>query len=183
MENLKDIILVDENDQPIGTGEKLDVHRKALMHRAFSVIIFNSEGKMLLQRRAFSKYHSPGLWTNACCSHPRPGEDTLSAALRRLNEELGFHCHLRYHGRFHYIAPFDNGLTENEMDHVYSGIYNGEVPFNSSEVEEIMWVDGLTLRSWMNDKPEEFTVWFRIIYDRIAQFYPLKIDLDVNVVG
>jgi isopentenyl-diphosphate delta-isomerase len=180
MDSLHDIILVDENDRPTGTGEKMDVHRRALMHRAFSVIIFNAEGKMLLQRRALTKYHSPGLWTNACCSHPQPGEDTMAAALRRLREELGFTCHLHYHGRFHYSAPFDNGLTENEIDHVFSGIYDGKVPFNPEEVGEIMWVDGLTLRSWMNDKPEDFTVWFRIIYDRINQFYPLKIRMDVG---
>lgn len=176
-----DIILVDAHDQEIGTGEKMDVHRKALMHRAFSVIIFDSQGKMLIQRRALAKYHSPGLWTNACCSHPRPGEKTQAAALRRLEEELGFTCQLHHHGWFHYIAPFDNGLTENEIDHVFSGIYEGEVPFDTTEVEEVMWVDGLTLRTWMNDKPEDFTVWFRIIYERIEQYYPLKIRLDKSV--
>lgn len=176
----QDIILVDIDDRVIGTGEKMDVHRKALMHRAFSVLIFNSEGKMLLQRRALSKYHSPGLWTNACCSHPRPGEETYSAAMRRLQEELGFSSHLHYHGRFHYIAPFDNGLTENEVDHVFSGIYDGEVPFESQEVEEIVWVDGLSLSKWMHDRPQDFTVWFKIIYERIRRFYPLQISLDVE---
>lgn len=181
MEPLHDIILVDKNDRPIGTGEKMDVHRRALMHRAFSVLIFNSEGKMLLQRRALSKYHSPGLWTNACCSHPQPGEETAAAALRRLQEEMGFTCLLHYHGWFHYMAPFDNGLTENEIDHVFSGFYDGEVPFNPEEVDEIIWIDGLTLRSWMHDRPEYFTVWFRIIYDRIYQFYPLKIKMDIGV--
>ncbi|MGC8865762.1 MAG: isopentenyl-diphosphate Delta-isomerase [Bacteroidales bacterium] len=176
-----EIILVNEHDQVTGTGEKMEVHRKALMHRAFSVIILDSQGKMLLQRRALSKYHSAGLWTNACCSHPRPGEETPVAAQRRLQEELGFKCTLHYHGWFHYMAPFDNGLTENEIDHVFSGLYEGEVPFNPTEVEEVMWVDGLTLRSWMNDKPEDFTVWFRIIFERIEQFYPLKIRMDKEI--
>ena len=117
------VILVDENDAPIGIMEKIEVHQKALLHRAFSVFIFNSKGEMLLQKRANNKYHSPGLWTNACCSHPSPGQDTLEAATKRLQEEMGFTTAIEKVFDFIYKAPFDNGLTEYEFDHVFIGTY------------------------------------------------------------
>lgn len=158
-----DIILVDENDNVTAYGSKQEVHQSGLLHRAFSVLIYNDKGEMLLQRRALNKYHSPGLWTNACCSHPFPGEGTAEAAARRLREELGFSCPLDYHGFFHYTAPFDNGLTENEIDHVFSGIWNQEIIPNPGEVCETRWVSLPDLKKWMNEKPGEFTVWFGMI--------------------
>lgn len=162
-----DIILVNIDDEPIGFGEKMDVHRRALMHRAFSVLAFNAKGETLLQRRALEKYHSPGLWTNTCCSHPFPGEETLQAALRRTQEEMGFTCSLTYLGKFHYVAPFDNGLTENEVDHVFTGIFNGEPNPDPAEVCETKWIGIQELTDWMAAKPEDFTVWFRIIATKV----------------
>ena len=128
------LILVDEQDNPIGTCEKMEAHRKGLLHRAFSVFIFDAQGRMLLQQRALSKYHSGGLWTNACCSHPFPGEDNLTAATRRLQEELGFTTSLRKAFDFYYRAAFDNGLTEHEFDHVFVGQYEGTLEVNPQEV-------------------------------------------------
>ncbi|MEK7619489.1 MAG: isopentenyl-diphosphate Delta-isomerase, partial [Patescibacteria group bacterium] len=120
-------ILVDETDHEIGTEEKMATHERGLLHRAFSVFVFNASGELLLQQRAFEKYHSAGLWTNTCCSHPRPGEETLAAAYRRLQEEMGFDCPLNEMFTFRYLAPFPNGLTENEVDHVFFGMYDGPV--------------------------------------------------------
>src|SRR5688572_1743450 len=122
-----DVILVDESDNQVGTMEKMEVHEKALLHRAFSVFIFNQKGEMLLQQRAAGKYHSAGLWTNACCSHPAPGIDTKAAATNRLQEELGFTTPLNESFNFIYNAPFDNGLTEYEFDHVFIGSYDDDI--------------------------------------------------------
>src|ERR1700744_2758864 len=122
----EEVILVDEADVQLGTMEKIEAHRKALLHRAFSVFIFNSKGEMLLQQRAAEKYHSPGLWTNACCSHPRPGEETQAAAMRRLMEELGFTLELEKIFDFTYRSEFENGLTEFEFDHVFVGLIHDE---------------------------------------------------------
>src|SRR5687768_1222605 len=132
---VSEVILVNERDEAIGKMEKMEAHRKALLHRAFSVFIFNSNGDMLLQQRADNKYHSAGLWTNACCSHPLPGEETASAAARRLHEELGFSTPLRKAFTFTYRSDFENGLTEHEIDHVFTGIFDGEVFPNESEVK------------------------------------------------
>ena len=129
-----DIILVNEKDEETGTGVKMDVHYKALLNRAFSVFIFNDQGEMLLQRRALTKYHSGGLWTNACCSHPRPGETSIAGAQRRLKEELGFAVPLTEAFEFVYKAVSDNGLTENEFDHVFTGEYNGIIMPDPAEV-------------------------------------------------
>ena len=118
------MILVNERDEPLGSMEKMEAHRKGALHRAFSVFIFNSRGEMLLQQRALKKYHSGGLWTNACCSHPRPGETNEAAALRRLREEMGFDTSLQQIFSFTYRASFNNGLTEHEYDHVFAGIYD-----------------------------------------------------------
>lgn len=167
MVTLNDIILVNIDDEEIGVGEKMDVHQRALMHRAFSVLVFNAKGETLLQRRAIEKYHSPGLWTNTCCSHPLPGEITLNAALRRTAEEMGFTCPLNFIGKFHYIAPFENGLTENEVDHVFVGIFEGEPNPNPEEVCETKWIGIPELVDWMQEKPEDFTVWFRIIAAKV----------------
>ena len=134
-----DLILVNNKDEQVGTMEKMEAHRKALLHRAFSVFIFNTKGEMLLQQRAMSKYHSPGLWTNACCSHPRPGETTIAAAQRRLKEELGFVVPLQKAFDFIYTASFDNGLTENEFDHVFTGVYNGVIAPDPAEVMDFCY--------------------------------------------
>ena len=131
---MDEVILVDASDVPQGRMEKMEAHRRALLHRAFSVFIFNSRGEMLLQRRALGKYHSAGLWTNACCSHPRPGEETLDAAVRRLREEMGFTTPLKKAFDFTYRHEFGNGLTEFEFDHVYIGWYDEAVHPNQEEV-------------------------------------------------
>src|SRR5258705_12437047 len=131
---LNQVILVNEHDEPTGTMEKLAVHKKGLLHRAFSVFIFNTKGELLLQRRTLNKYHSGGLWTNSCCSHPQPGEETKAAAQRRLKEEMGFTAALEKIFDFVYKAEFDNGLTEHEFDHVFAGKYEGPVEYNKEEV-------------------------------------------------
>ncbi|MEI9946718.1 MAG: isopentenyl-diphosphate Delta-isomerase [Chitinophagaceae bacterium] len=128
------VIVVNEADEPIGVAGKMEAHRKGILHRAFSIFIFNSKGEMLLQQRALNKYHSGSLWTNACCSHPKPEEDTTVAAERRLKEEMGFDTPIEKVFDFVYRAEFENGLTEHEFDHVYAGEYNGEINFNKEEV-------------------------------------------------
>jgi len=161
---MQEVILVDEHDNEIGRMEKIEAHQKALLHRAFSVFIFNNKGEMLLQRRALHKYHSPGLWTNTCCSHPSPGESTLEAASRRLQEEMGFSCKLTETEAFTYKAAFDNGLTEYEFDHLFSGTFNGTFNINPDEVEEYKWLSIAALDQWLTASPEMFTVWFKIAY-------------------
>ena len=143
---MADVILVDENDTPIGICEKLEAHKKKLLHRAFSVFIFNDKNELLLQRRAISKYHSGGLWTNTVCSHPAPGEDTISAAHRRLVEEMGFDTEVKEVFTFSYKHEFDNGITENEFDHVIVGKYNNDPISNPEEVEEWGHVEGGMLK-------------------------------------
>lgn len=165
--SLELVILVDEQDNEIGLMEKQEAHEKALLHRAFSVLIFNSNGETLLQQRAHTKYHSAGLWTNACCSHPRAGETTLEAAHRRLVEELGFDCHLELKHSFIYKAPFDNGLTEHEFDHVFFGSYNEAINFNMDEVAAVKWVNIPWLLDDIKQNPENYTVWFRMIVEKI----------------
>jgi isopentenyl-diphosphate delta-isomerase type 1 len=157
------VILVDENDHPIGTAEKLEAHRKQLCHRAFSVFVvrYAPKPQILLQQRALHKYHSPGLWTNTCCSHPRPNEDTLAAGQRRLQEEMGLTLPLTWVGKFHYIAHFDNGLTENEVDHVLLGEWTNEaIQINPDEVATSRWVDLSELQQELTNNPTQFTPWF-----------------------
>ena len=136
-----EVILVDEQDQEIGVMEKMEAHRQGLLHRAFSVFIFNEKGEMLLQQRSLDKYHSGGLWTNACCSHPRPGEDIQRAAQRRLHEELGFVTSIEEIFDFIYKSPFDNGLTEHEFDHVFIGVYDDVIEPNQKEVKDFWGQD------------------------------------------
>lgn len=153
------VILVDENDNPIGIAEKLEAHRNSLCHRAFSVFIFRGD-EILLQQRAKHKYHSPLLWTNTCCSHPRPGEEILAAGQRRLKEEMGFETSLRSLGSFHYIAHFNNGLTENEIDHVLVGTWDEKVISpNPEEVEAYRWITLEALKKELGMHPEWFTPW------------------------
>lgn len=159
--------LVNASDEIIGSGEKIDVHRKGLLHRAFSVLIFNQKGEMLLHQRASQKYHSPGLWTNACCGHPYLNEEMKAAAQRRLKEEMGISCDLTYTFTFQYKAAFENDLIENEIDHVYSGIFNGSFEVNPDEVANYKWISKEEIKSKIASKPEEFTVWFKEIMKTI----------------
>lgn len=159
------VILVDNNDKPIGEAEKIAAHQQGLLHRAFSVFIFynpdDGEPELLLQQRQFDKYHCGGLWTNTCCSHPQPGEAIIPAGERRLFEEMGIQIELKEAGGFHYIAKFDNGLTENELDHVLVGFAkHKEVPFNPAEVNAIRWVPLGELFQELIDTPKKFTPWF-----------------------
>jgi len=160
-----DVILVNEFDEPIGKMEKLEAHRQGLLHRAFSIFLFNKRGELLLQRRAAHKYHSGGLWTNTCCSHPEPGEDLNSAAKRRLMEELGVETGIRFDRSFIYQAGFDNGLIEHEYDHIAIGEYDGLVRPNPDEVMDYQWTTGEELKKWMSERPDDFTVWFLKIYE------------------
>lgn len=160
------VILVDTSDRQIGISEKLQAHREGLLHRAFSIFVLNSQGELLLQRRAKHKYHSGGLWTNTCCSHPRNEEMTLQAAHRRLQEEMGFDCELRELFSFVYRAELDNELTEYEFDHVFLG-YSDRAPIpNPEEVEAWKWIDLKTLQGDMQQHPECYTYWLRDCCDR-----------------
>lgn len=155
------LILVDDADRETGTAEKLEAHRRGLLHRAFSVIVWDSEGRMLLQQRDSGKYHSGGLWTNTCCGHPRPGEPTASAALRRLQEEMGFACALTPLGTISYRAEFENGLTEHELVHVFRGLYDGPVMPDPAEAQAYLWSTLADVRAGVARNPESYSVWFR----------------------
>lgn len=161
------VILVDKEDNKIGLMEKMEAHEKALLHRAFSVFIFNKQGEFLLQRRALSKYHSGGLWTNTCCSHPRDGETHLEAGKRRLQEEMGFVCDLEKQFDFIYKSELDNELTEHELDHVLFGKYDGPIEFNKEEVMDYKYVDLDSLIQDMNNQPEKYTEWFKICFAEV----------------
>ena len=165
-----DIILVNEKDEPMGTMEKLEVHQKALLHRAFSIFIFNGKGEMLLQKRAVEKYHSPGLWTNACCSHPQPGQTIPEAAVIRLREEMGFTTPLTKAFDFIYKSAFDNGLTEYEFDHVLIGYYNGKIEPFSPEVSDYCHKCPDTIRDDIRSHPEQFTEWFKIAFPKVEEY-------------
>ena len=167
---MKKVILVNETDEEVGTMEKLEAHQKALLHRAFSVFIFNSQGMMLLQQRAATKYHSGGLWTNACCSHPSPGELTKEAASRRLYEELGFTTRLTKVFTFTYRTEFENGLTENEYDHVYTGVYDGIITANKEEVMDFTYISVKDLDRSLMENPDKYTTWFRIAYPELKKW-------------
>ncbi|MGB8192652.1 MAG: isopentenyl-diphosphate Delta-isomerase [Chitinophagaceae bacterium] len=167
---LAQVILVNESDEEIGVMDKLEAHRQAKLHRAFSVFIFNRKGEMLLQQRAEDKYHSGGLWTNACCSHPAPGEQTADAALRRLQEEMGFTTSLIKIFDFTYKAEFDNGLVEHEFDHVYIGLYDGTITPDPAEVQDHEYKSMESLRSLLNEQPEQFTAWFHIAFPLLEKW-------------
>jgi isopentenyl-diphosphate delta-isomerase len=167
---MQEVILVNENDEQVGTMDKLEAHQQAKLHRAFSVFIFNSKGQMLLQQRAENKYHSAGLWTNACCSHPAPGEDTNIAAQRRLQEEMGFTTSVVRIFDFTYRAEFDNGLVEHEFDHVYLGVYNDMVHPNPDEVQDFCYKELDEVRGLMSAQPEIFTAWFHIAFPLLEKW-------------
>ncbi len=162
--NNEEVILVNEQDEQTGTIEKMEAHRKALLHRAFSVFIFNGKGEMLLQQRALGKYHSPGLWTNACCSHPRPGEEVETAALRRLKEEMGIETSLKKIFDFIYRTDFDNGLTEYEFDHVYIGDYPGLLEPDKREVKDYCFRTMEDISQDLIRYPEKYSSWFKIAF-------------------
>ncbi|UPK72774.1 isopentenyl-diphosphate Delta-isomerase [Chitinophaga filiformis] len=161
------VILVNELDQETGLMEKMEAHEKGLLHRAFSVFILNDQGDMLLQQRALDKYHSGGLWTNACCSHPLPGETVEAAAHRRLSEEMGFDCPLRELFQFTYRTEFDNGLIEHEYDHVWAGTYNGAINPAPEEVHAYQYLSVNEIIRLMAEVPEQFTSWFRLAFPRV----------------
>lgn len=169
--NQEYVILVNEQDQVIGQMEKIEAHEKAVLHRAFSVFILNDKNEIMLQQRAKSKYHSPLLWTNTCCSHQRINESNVQAGKRRLQEEMGFDTELKELFHFIYKAPFDNGLTEHELDHVMIGYFNDEPQINPNEVESWKWSSVEAIKNDMQDNPDEYTVWFKIIFDKFSQHF------------
>lgn len=162
------VVLVDADDNVIGTMGKMQAHREGTLHRAVSVFIVNPEGEMLLQKRAQGKYHSPGLWTNACCTHPRESESYQQCAQRRVREELGLECELRSLFSFTYKGNVENGLIEHELDHVFFGTYDGPVTPNPEEIEDCTFVSLNVIRNRLKHRPEEFTIWFRAIFERVS---------------
>jgi isopentenyl-diphosphate delta-isomerase len=165
--SIQQVILVNEKDEEIGVMEKMEVHQKGLLHRAFSIFIFNNSGQLLLQKRASGKYHSPGLWTNTCCSHPMPNEELKDAANRRLNEELGISTSLKDVFSFTYRANMENGLVEHEFDHVLTGTFEGKILPDVNEVEDYKYASLAEIKRWLQTNPEEFTKWFIIAFPKI----------------
>ncbi|QRN02786.1 isopentenyl-diphosphate Delta-isomerase [Legionella sp. MW5194] len=159
------VVLITPDDEVLGTIDKLSAHQYAMLHRAFSVFIYRRRQdrfEILLQQRQQSKYHSGGLWTNTCCSHPTPDESVLAAAERRLHEEMGIKATLHTVGKFHYVAVFNNGLFENELDYVLAGTYESDlIPFNQDEAQAVQWISLTDLKQWVHDEPEQFTPWFQ----------------------
>lgn len=166
----ENVILVDQNDTQIGLMPKLEAHEKGVLHRAFSVFVLNSKNEIMLQQRAKQKYHSPSLWTNTCCSHQRDGETNIQAGSRRLYEEMGFKTNLKELFHFIYKAPFDNGLTEHELDHVMIGYYDEQPIINQEEVANWKWMCIEDVKKDMLVQPEIYTVWFKIIFDEFYHF-------------
>ncbi|WP_055445176.1 isopentenyl-diphosphate Delta-isomerase [Lacinutrix himadriensis] len=163
------VILVNEQNEQIGLMPKLEAHEKAVLHRAFSVFVFNDANELMLQQRALGKYHSPALWTNTCCSHQRDGETNIAAGKRRLHEEMGFVTELEESISFIYKAPFDNGLTEHEYDHILIGKYNQTPSINADEVADWKWMPLEAVKEDIANHPEVYTAWFKIIFDKFYQ--------------
>ncbi|UAB80161.1 isopentenyl-diphosphate Delta-isomerase [Marixanthomonas sp. SCSIO 43207] len=163
------VVLVNEKDEKIGLMPKMEAHEKALLHRAFSVFVFNDKNELMLQQRALHKYHTPGLWTNTCCSHQRDGESNIDAGKRRLQEEMGFTTDLKETISFIYKAPFDNGLTEHEFDHILVGKYNEEPNINPDEVAAWKWMTLEDVKKDIKNNPAIYTEWFKIIFDKFYQ--------------
>lgn len=165
---MEHVILVDGYDKETGHCEKMEVHERGLLHRAFSVFVFNTQGALLLQKRASSKYHSGGKWTNTCCGHPRPGESVEQAARRRLTEEMGLQCNLSRLFSFHYKAEFpEDGLVENEIDHVWMGVTDTLPKLNPDEAEDYSYVSPEDIKNRLSARPDDFTIWFRLCFDRV----------------
>ena len=169
--SIAEVILVDHNDRQTGIMEKITVHEKGLLHRAFSVFIFNSKGEMLLQKRALNKYHSGGLWSNACCSHPLPDEETITAAQRRLQEELGFITPIEKVFDFVYKADFKNGLIEHEFDHVFTGEYDGKIDANKAEVMDFCYKDVNEINQNLKTHSQLYTAWFHLAFPKIQEWW------------
>lgn len=170
------VILVDENDNEIGTDEKINAHKHAKLHRSFSIFVFNSKHELMIQKRASTKYHSPNLWSNTCCSHPRPRESLEQATLRKLKQEMGFTCKLKEKFTFIYNVPFDNGLTEHEFDHVFFGTFDGAPKPNPMEAERWKWVSLDDLQKDISKYPEKYTFWFKVSFPRVLKHIRHKID-------
>ena len=162
----KNVILVNSNDQKIGLMPKLEAHKRGILHRAFSVLIFNKKGELLIQQRALNKYHTPGLWSNTCCSHQIDGETNIEAGKRRLFEEMGFEVELFNFDSFIYNAYFENGLIEYEFDHILVGIFEGTPLINKNEVNDFKWITFDKLQKEIYSSPQNYTVWFRIIFEK-----------------
>lgn len=163
MQEIENVVLITEQDEPIGLMEKQQAHIAGVLHRAFSVFVFNDKGELLIQQRAHEKYHTPGLWTNTCCSHPRENESYEQAALRRLQEEMGFSCPIEFQFSFIYKADVGEGLTEHEFDHVFKGTYNQDPNINPEEVASFKWIDFDELLADVENNPQDYTPWFKII--------------------
>ena len=167
---MEKVILVDRYDNPVGEAGKMEAHQVGSLHRAFSVFIFNEKGEMLLQQRALCKYHSGGLWTNACCSHPSPGEETVDAVQRRLMEELGITVTVEKVFDFLYKAEFDNGLTEHEFDHVFVGRFDGTIELNKAEVMDICYKTPAEISESLQTHPHKYSAWFRIAFPMLESW-------------
>ena len=170
----ENVILVDQDNNQIGTMPKMEAHEKAVLHRAFSVFVMNNKGETMLQLRAAHKYHSPLLWTNTCCSHQRIGETNIQAGKRRLQEEMGFVTELKELFSFIYKAPFDNGLTEHELDHVMMGSYNEEPNINEEEVADWKWMKPQDIKNNILEYPDNYTAWFKIIFEKFYGYLTEK---------
>jgi isopentenyl-diphosphate Delta-isomerase len=170
----QEVILVSEKDEVLGTMEKMQAHKTGVLHRAFSVFIFNPKGQMLLQQRALEKYHGGRLWSNTCCSHPYPGEEIEEAACRRLQEEMGFGTSLKKVFEFVYKTEVENGLIEHEYDHVFAGVYEGAISINKTEVADYCFEEMEKLSWAIKEQPEKFTTWFRIAFPTIEKWWQQK---------
>jgi len=166
---METVILVNQEDDAIGTMEKMEAHKKGVLHRAFSILIFNSRGELLLQKRSKKKYHSGGLWTNACCSHPTLYEPIDSAARKRLKFEMGIDLQTRFAFKFIYRSELDKNLIEHEYDYVFTGIFDGAPCINEDEVEDWKFIDIQSLRADIKNDPASYTVWFKLIMNRIEE--------------
>jgi isopentenyl-diphosphate Delta-isomerase len=166
---MEEVVLVDENDRPVGRAEKLEAHSTPKLHRAFSVFVFDSSGRLLLQKRAKAKYHSGGLWSNTCCSHPRPGESVASAARRRLREEMGFDCEVTKVFDLVYYAELDNNLFEYEYDHVFVGRYDGSPGPDAGEVEDWKWVEVEALAEDLRERPRDYSYWLKASFGELLR--------------
>ena len=168
---MQEVILVTEEDEEIGTMEKMEAHRRGVLHRAFSIFVFDKNGRMLLQKRAANKYHGALLWSNTCCSHPYPGEEVEKAAARRLEEEMGFTTGLEKIFTFSYNETVENNLIEHELDHVFVGEFEGEININQSEVDQCKYKQVSEIKTELESNPSDFTIWFKIIFPRIEQWW------------
>lgn len=166
---MEKVVLVDPDDKVMGEMEKIQAHKEGILHRAFSIFVFNTQGEVLLQKRASHKYHSPGLWTNTCCSHPRPGESVLEAAYRRLKEEMGMATRLERKFSFLYKAEFENGLTEHELDHVLFGYSDDKPILNPDEVEDFKYIPMEALTQDIEKHPENYTVWLKHCLNKVLK--------------